>query len=107
MRGVARGVGSHDHVSSPTFKISNEYKGEKLKLYHFDFYRLNDPGIIAHEMHDILSDPESSVVIEWGEVVQHVLPEERLSIELSASGEQERQIKITYPKQLEYLMEKL
>jgi len=40
VRGLARGLGSADVVSSPTFTVSKVYKADKLELHHFDFYRL-------------------------------------------------------------------
>jgi len=107
VRGLARGIGSADHVSSPTFKISNVYQGRNRRLYHFDFYRLSDPGIVAHELHDALDDPDAVAVIEWSDIVAHVLPAERLTIKLAASDENVRQITITYPKSLQYLLENL
>ncbi len=107
VRGLARGLGSHDHVSSPTFKISNVYSAGKLQLHHFDFYRLNDAGVVAHELHDVLEDPQAIVVVEWGDVVQNVLPPDRLNIQLKATSENERQITIKYPESLGYLIEDL
>ena len=44
-KGIANGLGIEDHVTSPTFTIVNEYTG-RLKLYHFDVYRVNDPDEI-------------------------------------------------------------
>src|SRR3712207_8651642 len=44
-KGIAKGLEIHDHITSPTFNIVNEYKG-RLKLYHFDVYRVNDPDEI-------------------------------------------------------------
>jgi len=107
VHGLARGIGSNDHVSSPTFKISNEYSSDNLTLHHFDFYRLNDPGVVAHELHDVMDDPKAVVVVEWSNIVQHVLPEDRLTINLKATGENARQITITYSDSLKYLVEKL
>src|SRR6185312_5854101 len=46
VRGLAKGMGSQDTVRSPSFTLSNEYRSGKLTLYHFDFYRLEDPGIM-------------------------------------------------------------
>jgi len=107
VRGLARGIGSKDHVSSPTFKISNVYKGKKLTLYHYDFYRLPDAGLMAHELHDAFEDPNSVVVIEWSDVVEHVLPTKRLTIKLAATDENSRHIIINYSESLKYLVEKL
>ena len=42
-RGIARGLGIPEGVTSPTFTIVNEYEGGRLPLFHFDLYRLGDP----------------------------------------------------------------
>ncbi len=107
VRGLARGLGSPDNVASPTFTISRLYKSPKLELHHFDFYRLNEPGVVAHELHDALEDPKAVAVVEWSDIVQHVLPDERLTIHLIATDENTRTINITYPQSLNYLLDKL
>ncbi len=107
VRGLARGLGSNDHVSSPTFKISNIYKSKDLSLLHFDFYRLADPGLMANELQDIVGDPKAVLVIEWADVLKHVLPERRLTIEFNQNGDGERQLMFNWPKELQYVMEKL
>jgi tRNA threonylcarbamoyladenosine biosynthesis protein TsaE len=56
MRGIARGAGSKDHVASPTFTISKEYDAGKLRIIHFDFYRLTEPGSMAMELADVVGD---------------------------------------------------
>ena len=49
VRGLARGLGIPDRVTSPTFTIVNEYEGGRLPLFHFDMYRLGS----ADELYDI------------------------------------------------------
>src|SRR5688572_15811906 len=49
-RGLARGVGSTDRVTSPTFTVSNVYESGRIILKHYDFYRLNDLAIIKNEL---------------------------------------------------------
>ncbi len=104
-RGLARGIGSIDHVSSPTFKVCNIYNGKKLKLYHYDFYRLNEAGLIEHELADALEEDTAVVIVEWASVIQHALPEERLSITIENLDEDFRLITYNYPKQLQYLVD--
>src|SRR5476649_1957023 len=53
VRGLARGFGSKDHVTSPSFALSNQYSSRDLVMYHFDFYRLDDVGIIASELAEL------------------------------------------------------
>lgn len=104
VRGLAKGMGSDDHVASPTFTISREYHGPKLTLYHFDFYRLNDAGIVAHELAEYVGDPYAVVVVEWADIVHKVLPPEHFSITIQSTGENTRHISCTYPESLAYLI---
>lgn len=105
VRGLARGMGSHDHVASPTFTISREYRAGELTLYHFDFYRLPEPGIMSAELAEVLDDPKAVVAIEWSDIVQHVLPEKRLSVKFILTGEANRRLEFAYPSELAYLLE--
>jgi tRNA threonylcarbamoyladenosine biosynthesis protein TsaE len=105
VRGLAEGLGSTDHVSSPTFKISNVYQGGELTLYHYDFYRLPEAGLLAHELHDALEDPKAVIVVEWGEIVRNVLPERRLTIKIKPIGENSREFSFEPQTELEYLLE--
>jgi tRNA threonylcarbamoyladenosine biosynthesis protein TsaE len=107
VRGLSKGMGSTDRVSSPTFTISKLYKSDNLELHHFDFYRLGEAGLIAHELEDVLNDPNCVVVVEWGGVVSHVLPDNRLSISIKRTGEDARRIDISCPESLAYIAEDL
>jgi tRNA threonylcarbamoyladenosine biosynthesis protein TsaE len=107
VRGLARGIGSDDTVSSPTFTLSNVYKGNKLTLNHFDFYRLAEPGIMREELAEVLADPEAVTVIEWADIVHDVLPEERLTMHITTTGETSRQYDISATPSLHYLIEGL
>jgi tRNA threonylcarbamoyladenosine biosynthesis protein TsaE len=104
-RGLAKGIGSADRVASPTFTISKVYVGKKLQMHHFDFYRLDDAGLMEHEIHDVIGDPEVVVVVEWGDVVAHVLPKERLTIHLIRTGDESRRLELEWPESLAYIME--
>lgn len=106
-RGLADGAGSTDTVASPTFTVSKVYKAPKFEIHHFDFYRLGDAGLAAHEVSDLLEDTSVVLVVEWGGIMQHVLPEEKLTISIEKSGETARQFVLTYPDELEYLVSDL
>lgn len=106
-RGLAHGIGSIDQVASPTFTVSRLYKGKELEIHHFDFYRLDDAGLMEHEIHDVIGDPKAVVVVEWGDVIQHVLPDERLTIQFIRTGDHSRQLEFSGPDSLEYLLEGL
>jgi tRNA threonylcarbamoyladenosine biosynthesis protein TsaE len=103
VKGLAEGVGSQDHVSSPTFTMSNVYDADGLRLQHFDFYRLNEPGIMANELAEVIEDPDNITVVEWSDVIKEVLPAERLTIRIMQTGTDERKIEISVPPTYQYL----
>jgi tRNA threonylcarbamoyladenosine biosynthesis protein TsaE len=67
-KGVAAGLGVRDVVTSPSFAILNVYRG-RLDLYHFDFYRLDDPSEMAEMLEDYAYRREGVSLVEWGEKV--------------------------------------
>jgi tRNA threonylcarbamoyladenosine biosynthesis protein TsaE len=104
VRGLARGMGSKDKVSSPSFTISNEYKADNLVLYHFDFYRLNSPGIISNELAEKITEPNAVIAVEWSDIVKDVLPINRLVVNIAAKAEDTRELTFTYPEKLSYIL---
>lgn len=97
------GTGTKDLVASPTFTISRIYNSPKLSLYHFDFYRLSEPGIIEYELDEVLKDKKSVVVIEWGQITEAQLPNDRIIIDVKTTGENNRLFIIRYTNPLGYL----
>lgn len=106
-RGLAAGAGSVDKVASPTFTISKEYKAQKFTIAHFDFYRLDQAGIVADELAEVVHDENYVVVVEWGEVVHDVLPADRVTITIRQTAEGNRAIQLAYPDKLGYLVKGL
>jgi len=106
-RGLVRGTGSTDRVGSPTFTLSREYKAPHFTIAHFDFYRLGEAGIMGDELDELIDDPEYVKVIEWGDIVHDVLPEGRVTITIKQTGDDTRDITISYPEKLAYLLEEV
>jgi len=106
VKGVAKGFGSSDRVSSPTFTINKIYKSPKGEIHHFDFYRLSEAGVVADQLAESLEKQAAITVIEWSDIVKNVLPTKRLIIELKpvATDSEERDIKITYPIEYEKII---
>jgi len=81
-----------DDVTSPTFNIIKEYEGE-LSLFHMDVYRTNgkvdDLGIEEY------FNKGGVTIIEWAEMIEDILPEERLDVTFKITGENNRVIVIT------------
>ena len=87
-RGLARGLGADDVVSSPTFALVNEYSG-RVPVYHFDMYRVASwDDLYSTGFFDYLDT--GVLVIEWSENIEGALPENALRITISR-GENDNQ----------------
>jgi len=96
-KGLALGLAIHDNIQSPSFTINRLYKcRDGLILAHYDFYRLSDAGIMANEISETLNDNKTITVIEWGDIVEKILPADRISIRISALTESSRRLEINY-----------
>jgi tRNA threonylcarbamoyladenosine biosynthesis protein TsaE len=98
-------TGTRDVVSSPTFTVSKIYRAKLFNIYHFDFYRLSDPGLIAEELKEFIDDKKSVVLIEWADSVRDVLPADRIIIKINKhpNNPEARIFDINIPKKLEYI----
>ncbi|MBQ8348230.1 MAG: tRNA (adenosine(37)-N6)-threonylcarbamoyltransferase complex ATPase subunit type 1 TsaE [Ruminococcus sp.] len=91
-RGIAVGMGLGDNVTSPTFALVNEYRGENITLYHFDMYRIeSEDDLESTGFYDYPFD-ENAAAIEWSENIAQFLPEDTIYITINTLGEQEREI---------------
>lgn len=108
-KGIARGLGIDEMITSPTFNIVNEYTTGRLKLNHFDVYRVSDPDeIYAIGFDDyIFSDAVS--IIEWANYIEEILPRDFLHINISkdlSKNENYRNITLkSYGKKYNYIRE--
>ncbi len=103
-RYIVAGADSKDDVSSPTFTISNVYNAKNFSIYHFDFYRLSEAGLMEHELSDLLDDKSNVVIVEWSDVAKHVLPADRLTIQINATGDTGRELICDFPESLKYIL---
>jgi len=97
-RGIAKGLGLGDIVTSPTFSLVNEYRGENLTLYHFDMYRIENSDDLESTGYYDYPLEESIFAIEWSENIADVLPENTIYIDIKYSGENMREININQKK---------
>ena len=85
-RGLARGLGIEESVTSPTYTLVNEYPQGRLPLFHFDMYRLRD----AEELFDLgwedYLDRGGVCAVEWSERVADALPAGTVTVDI-ARGE--------------------
>ena len=98
-RGLARGLGASEQVTSPTYTIVNEYLSGRLPLFHFDMYRLAS----AEDLWDIgwedYLDRGGVCAVEWSENVREAL-EDPIIVCIEKCGEDSRKITVTGGKDL-------
>ena len=92
-KGIARGWGALDRVTSPSFVFINEYRrADSARLYHFDAYRLDGAVDAAFIGLTDLLDSQAPILIEWPERVGALLPEKLLWIRLHWVDESRRNL---------------
>ena len=92
-RGLARGLGSEEMVTSPTYTIVNEYLGGRLPLFHFDMYRLASSDDLWDIGWEDYLDRNGVCAVEWSENVADAM-EDPISITIEKLGEDSRRITI-------------
>jgi tRNA threonylcarbamoyladenosine biosynthesis protein TsaE len=92
-QGIARGLGIADWICSPTFILVAEYPG-RLRLYHADLYRLDDPEEVADLDLARLSE-DGALIVEWPERAPQWLPVEHLLIEIEHAGGNNRRLQFS------------
>ena len=92
-RGLARGLGCRERVTSPTYTIVNEYLGGRLPLFHFDMYRLRSSDDLFDIGWDDYLERGGICAVEWSENVADAM-EDPISITIEKLGEDSRRITI-------------
>ena len=99
-RGLARGLGADEPVTSPTYTIVNEYLSGKMPLFHFDMYRLHS----ADDLWDIgwedYLERGGICAVEWSENVEEAM-EDAITVCIEKTGEESRRITIEGGEDLE------
>ena len=92
-RGLARGLGCKETVTSPTYTIVNEYLGGRLPLFHFDMYRLASSDDLWDIGWEDYLDRGGVCAVEWSENVQDAM-EDAVTVTIEKLGENTRRITI-------------
>jgi len=90
VKGIAKGLGITENITSPSFVIVKIYKG-RLKLYHIDLYRIFVP---EEEMLLEYIYGDGVCVVEWAERLGSLLPENRIDVRFRIIGENQREVNI-------------
>ncbi len=93
-RGISIGMGLGDEVTSPTFALVNEYRGEKISLCHFDMYRITSSADLETTGFYDYMEEDTVLAVEWSENIQEELPDDTVIIEISRIDDLTRKITI-------------
>lgn len=109
IKGLVKGWGSEEVVNSPTFTVGKQYSHSGGKIFHYDFYRLQEPGLVKEELAEALESPKNIIVVEWAESVRHVLPDERIVVHIDkvADDPDRRIFSMSFADKFEYLFKGL
>lgn len=94
VKGIAEGfhAAEAEAVTSPTFTLIHEYRGPKVTLYHIDLYRIDTQRELDTLALDDLMEPNTILLIEWGEKFERFAKERDVEIAIEHRGGDERQI---------------
>ena len=92
-RGLARGLGCWETVTSPTYTIVNEYLGGRLPLFHFDMYRLTSSDDLWDIGWEDYLDRQGVCAVEWSENVPEAM-HGALTVRIEKLGDSVRRITI-------------
>ena len=98
-KGFAEALGIDENITSPTFNIIKEYTTGEMNLYHMDLYRLN--GDVKNLGLEEYFTKGGVVIIEWADLIEDYLPEERLDVKIKVVDEDTR-ILIFKPHGIKY-----
>lgn len=91
-RGLAKGLGSSDTVTSPTFALINEYLSGRLPLYHFDMYRISGwEDLYSTGFFDYIAEG-GVLACEWSENIENALPDNTVFVEFTRIDDLTREI---------------
>jgi tRNA threonylcarbamoyladenosine biosynthesis protein TsaE len=85
-RGLLRGLGYAGKVKSPSYTLVELYKFSRLYLYHFDFYRFNNPAELGEAGFREYFNPAAVCLVEWPEKAAGALPAADIRIDLKITG---------------------
>lgn len=95
VRGLAEGLGIKEPITSPSFTISKAYATKDGKtLIHYDFYRLEDPGLMSEDLEENLNNPNNIVIIEWSDSVKNLLPKNHTTINIKYNDDGSREVEV-------------
>lgn len=93
-RGICIGMSIGDDVTSPTFALVNEYRGENISLIHFDMYRINSADDLETTGFFDYMEDDTVLAVEWSENIADELPENCIMVNFERVSDNVRKITV-------------
>lgn len=94
-RGLCYGLGFKGYVNSPSYIIMNMYENGGMNIYHFDLYRISSSSELTEiGFYDFIYKKKSISIVEWADMIKDCLPEKRIDVFISVTGEATRKFEI-------------
>ncbi len=91
-KGFVAGIGAPVDVTSPTFGLVHEYRGGRLPVFHFDFYRLETAAELLALGWDEYLDEGGVVIVEWADRFPELLPPDAVCLEFTVAADGSRTV---------------
>ena len=83
-------------VKSPTYAVMNQYgRGARVKIYHFDMYRIKDEDDLYSIGYDDYVEADGYAIVEWSENIEYAIPDGAIFVTIERVAENENYRKIT------------
>lgn len=92
VKGLAKGLGSKEMVTSPTFTLMHEYQSKRVPIYHFDFYRIESLAALRAIGFDEIVFGDGVSVIEWADRFADAIPPRARWIKFEIVSDDQRRI---------------
>lgn len=87
---IAALLGAEDTVTSPTFALVNQYKGQECRIYHFDFYRIDSIEEVFDLGYEEYFYSGDLCLVEWPEKIEPLIPDDAMVVRITAGDDEQR-----------------
>ena len=87
---IAALLGAEDAVTSPTFALVNQYEGTEQRIYHFDFYRIDNIEEVFDLGYEEYFYSGDLCLVEWPEKIEELIPDSVMEVRITVGEGEER-----------------
>ena len=87
---IAAYLGAEDVVTSPTFALVNQYEGRECRIFHFDFYRIEEIEEVFDLGYEEYFYSGDLCFVEWPEKIEPLLPDDAMTVRITVGDDEHR-----------------